>query len=465
MSDRSTWKDKRQRITPERGAPPLFPLYPYQRRVIQDQTRLIGWIKSRQAGGSVGGTLTAVLDMVGRNASWNAMSRTGRQAKRLLEKAATHVRAIDEFVMKRLNQSSIVERITTQEIVLKSGCSFRAMPCDPDTTVGDTANWLLDEWALYPNSERSFAIIKPSIMRGMRLLGVTTPRGRNNKPAELAERFLREGPDCGWSFHFTTIEQAIKEGLEIQDHKGRVITFEEFRKQEIADMGRDLFMQEYMCSFSDASSAFLSYEDLKSCLVDAPLRLLPEQLRMARHLGRRLGAGFDVGRKRDLSVFVIVSRGPDGDWRTETIIPMDRTKFELQRQIVESYMDTGLIDYLNVDEQGVGMQICEQLSDKYPGQVRPISFTNTNKQVMAERVRAIIQSGNIRIISTEEIEDDFLSIQKVTTEAGNVRLESVGNDTHGDYFWGTCLAVDSIAANNGPVEIAIGSARLLRRAS
>jgi len=432
---------------------------PYQRRIIADKARLKGWVKSRQVGGSVGGTLDMVVDALQTHNDWNTMSRTGRQAKKLLRKAADHVEAIDFYLRTRLGQKTIIDKISTEEIVLKCGSVMAALPCDANTTVGDTVNWLLDEWALYPNSEIIFGTIKPSIMHGRRLLGLSTPRGRHGKFAIVHQNWRELGAESGWSFHITTIEDAIREGLVLRDHLGKVLTFEEFRVQEIRDIGLEMWLQEYMCTFLDTITAFLSWEIIQNCGVEGQtLVKSPEQLVQLAGPDCELYAGVDIGRRHDLTVIWIISRNPAGQYRTESIVYLTQTPFRTQEEVLVSYLRTGVIQHCCIDQMGIGMQLAENMQEDFGGIIEPVTFSNSSKLAMGEKLRVQMESGNFTFPLDDDIVEDFASVERVITDQGNVRIAATpGHKTHGDYFWAAAQALHG-ATSFGSGEVAIASA-------
>lgn len=425
-------------IKREVGSDVAVPLLPYQQRFLQDTSRLKGAVKGRQIGGSFMGTLDVVFSALEGGGDWNTMSRTGRQAKKLLAKTADHVRAIDAWARSH-HEPSIYTKITTEEIELSNGAVIAALPCDADTTVGDTCNWFLDENALYPNSERVFGTIKPSIMHGKRMVIVSTPRGRTNKFAKLHEYWQEFGQEVsGWSWHVIPIELAIGEGLTLYDHLGRTLEYEAFKAQEIRDIGMEMWLQEYCCRFMDSILAFLKYEAIQACMKSQFKAVMaPEELRA---LGIPLFAGVDIGRFHDLTVIWIIGK-IDGAWQTVTAYSMFNTTFHEQETVIRRYLQSGAITRMGIDYMGIGMQLWETMATEFPDKVHQVSFTNKSKMEMASRIRVQLEAGALVIPNDEEVEEDFMSIERIVTLSGNQRLEAHGgNRTHGDYFWACCMA-------------------------
>ena len=437
---------------PELRPGPIIPLYAYQTAYIRDKSRLKGWVKSRQIGGSFAATLEIVLDALETGQDWNLMSRSQRQAEKLLLKAARHVRAINQYVVGVLRQPAIVSEkdIGSQKIQLVNGVAIEAMPCDPDTTTGDTCNWLLDEFSLFPKSDQVFGVIKPSIMHGKKIRVLSTPRGRLHKFYDLWRRWEQLGATCGWSWHKVTIEDAVAGGLVIRDENDRPVGLATFKAQEIADIGLELFLQEYMCVFSDKLIAFLTYDTIIACQ-SANLPLV-RQVESLAACGRDLSLGIDVGRKHDLSVGWVTSKTGD-TYTTEGIFVLDRMPFEEQRRVFSSLLKLPNMIGSCIDQQGIGMQLSEELEYAFPGKVERVSFTNTNKAEMAYRLKVAMQAGNFWMPTDPAIVEDFESVERDITESGLVRIAAPRSASgHADRFWAACLAVHC-AATHRPYEL------------
>lgn len=421
----------------------IMPLYPWQSDFLTSPARLKLLLKGRQTGGSTIGTLAVAHDAIMHSQPYNAMSRTGRQAKRLLAKVAIHVRAIDRFLRDTYGVKSVIEKDTTEEIQLTNGAVISSVPCDADTTVGDTVNWLLDEFALYPDSDMTFGKIKPSIMHGKKMMIVSSPRGRGNKFYKIFADHEQHGAKSGWQVWRITIEDAIHQGLRLVDHLGKPITFEQFRDQEIHDVGMEMWMQEYMCSFHDLVSSLVSYELIGKCSVlDETTVRSPSQIFQAWKNGLSIYGGLDIGRFHDITVFWLFGKAADGSIRTLATIPLDRADTPTQIALIASYMETGAITNLCVDYNGIGVGTYDGLNSRFPGSVEKVAFTNTSKMEMSQRLLMEMQARNVMLPKSEDIEEDFASIEKVLTDQGNVRLEARrGGKTHGDYWWAACLAL------------------------
>lgn len=435
--------------------PAVLQLYPFQQRFIDDTARLKLWIASRQIGKSTTATADVVLDVI-RNwqtpRDWNLMSRSQRQARELLLKVRKHAKAINRYIVDVLRGPAILldKNIGNDRLVFENGCTIEAMPCDPDTTVGDTVNWLLDEFDLYPWQREIFAVIKPSIMHGLRLMITSSPRRRDGVFYEIIDRFKREGLASGWSVHRTTIEDAIRDGLHPKDGQGRPLSFEEFYAQEVRDMGEDMFQQEYMCQFIDKLAAYLTYDLVRSCQNQRCFGERP--LESLRALDRELFVGMDPGRSHDSSVIWVVSKRGEFYW-TEAVYTFQNTAFDEQERFMRQLLATGRVAGACIENNGLGMPMAETLERAFPGVVESVTATNAFVAEIAGRVRAAMQCNLLWIPRDEDIVTDFTSIRRVVTDAGNVRIAAPRTSFgHGDRFRACCLAVHA-AATIEPFEL------------
>ena len=419
----------------------IIPLYGYEQRFIDDHSRLKGWLKGRQIGGSFTATLEIALDMVQTGEDWNTMSRSQRQARKLLLKLRNHLLAINRFVVTKLGNDPIIREadIGSERLRLLNGAVAEALPCDPDTTAGDTINWLIDEFALFPKSHEVFGIIKPSIMHGKKMRVIATPRGPLNKFADLYRMFEEQGQTCGWSWHRTTIEDAVADGLVLRDPEGGVVAFDQWRKQEIRDIGDEMYGQEYMCAFSDKLTIFLPFAVIQ--------RSQNPNLQMARSIeslvgcGRDLYVGMDIGRRRNWTVIWVVSRSGDA-FVTEAVFILVETPFEEQERVLGSVLRTHCVGGCAIDAQGNGMELAEKMAKEFPGIVHGVNFTNPLKAEMAGRLRVAMETGNFFMPDDADVAADFASIQRNITAAGNVQIAAPQSGSgHGDCFWAAGLAL------------------------
>lgn len=165
---------------PGRGIVP-FEVRPAQRRALKrwSKDRYSLTLKARQIGWS---TLVAAYQF------WLAffhegetiidISRTEREAIKLLEKTKLGYRRLPEWVKER-GPKSLVDH--QQKMAFDNDSSIVSMPSASDPARGESATLIVvDEWAYLPNPEDAWASIEPVADIGGRIIGLSTANGSGN---------------------------------------------------------------------------------------------------------------------------------------------------------------------------------------------------------------------------------------------------------------------------------------------
>lgn len=404
-------------------------LLPYQRAWVEDRSRFKIWLASRQVGKSFALTLEAVLDAVERRTTWVFLSAGERQALELAEKARLHLDAI-KIAAAELNDDFLDQdgnRYKQLLMRLPNGSRLIFLPANPNTARGYTANVALDEFAFHVDSPAIWAALFPSITRSrdLKLRVASTPQGKSNMYYRLWEGAERLGEQSVWSRHRTDIHQAVSDGLPIDPEELR-----EGLNDPLA------WQQEYLLEFLEEATAYLSYELLATCEdAAATTDLLLEEIDPK---AGDLYLGFDVGRRRDLSVLWLLQRVGDVNW-TRRVIELERTSFAAQREVLY-----GLLPHVRracIDDTGIGMQLAEEAKAKYP-HVEAVTFTSAVKSDLATTLRRAFEDRGVRVPISEPIREDLHSVRRIVTASGNVRFDAERDaGSHADRFWALALAV------------------------
>jgi phage FluMu gp28-like protein len=411
---------------------PAVPLYDYQRRWVADKSRFKIGCWTRQGGKSFGVALEAVDDANETAQNWVALSRGERQSRELMEKARMHAKAyaagasaIDESMFKVDDNEYL--QLT---IVLNNGARIIGLPANPDTARGYTANVILDEFAIHKDSLRIWAAMYGSITRGFKVRIVSTPMGKQNKFYSLWTG------DNGYSKHFTDIYAAVKEGLDVN--------VEELRKGLDDD---EIWAQEYECQFLDEATAFLTFELICGCESEQASMDFDEAIVAP----REFYLGWDIGRKKDLTVLWVIEKIGDVFW-TRAVIRLEKTPYQIQQDFIEA-----LIRKLNIrrccgDATGIGAHLGENLQTRFGTyRVEPVVFTEKVKSDLAVRMLRTYQDHRIRIPIENRLRNALHSVKKVVTAAGHIRFDAERTkDGHADEFWANALAL--MATDQGAIK-------------
>ncbi|MCF8566898.1 hypothetical protein LLE49_19450 [Alicyclobacillus tolerans] len=217
-------------------------------------------------------------------------------------------------------------------------------------------------------------------------------------------------------------------------------------------MDLESFQQEFECAFIDDSTSYFPLDMVYKCVMDdedvqgaqtEQERLMAagfEDLR-AKVTGR-LGAGYDVGRRKDASELVTLDETDNGKIM-RFMATYKQSDFALQERELDRFLEISKPIRLAMDENGIGMQLAEGRRRKFGTQVEPVSFTNASKELMAVQLHREFEKGRsgILIPNDRDLITQIVSIKREVTPNGLFRYSTERNDKHhGDKFWALALA-------------------------
>lgn len=429
-----------------RAASPLEDLLAYQRTWIADESRFKIGLMARQTGKSYITSLEAVRDCLERKTTWVCLSAGERQALEWMHKAREHAEAFrlaaaSDFTRQSKHVPELEEFRDNSEALLNSaefkwphGSRLIAIPANPDTARGYSANVVLDEFSVQENPDQIWRAIFPSISNPLRgqykLRVVFTPNGLGNKSADLWHK------DSNFSKHRVTIHDAVAAGL--------AVDIEELRAGLDDPEG---WAQEYECQFLDAAAVLLSYELIAGCeSAEASAAIDPEWWQTARQ--KQVFIGWDYARKWDLSVPWVVEKIGDvlisrelqefrGMSTPDQIEAMD-SRIRAAKRVCVDYTGAGV---------GLGDELVKRHREWNPkehkfGKVELVNFTQALKLELFPPLRVAFEKREVRIPSNRAIREDLHAMQRVTTAHGNVTYRAPHTDDgHADRTVALALAL------------------------
>src|SRR4051812_3666319 len=181
-------------------------LLPYQSAFAANTARFKIGLWARQTGKDHTATAEAVLDCLQHpGTTWIILAASERQALESLAKAKEWAQIlklqIDEYnetgvarasglPLAGVSPASASPRLSAAEIKWSNGSRLLALPANPQTIRGYSANLILTEFAFYENPDAIWRAIYPAISNPLRggvkkLRIISTPNGLNNKLAQL----------------------------------------------------------------------------------------------------------------------------------------------------------------------------------------------------------------------------------------------------------------------------------------
>jgi len=416
------------------------PLYAYQKRWLLDDSRFKIGMFARQTGKTFTTTLEIVDDCFaaearGSRARWVILSRGERQAREAMEEGVKkHCKAynlaIEEIASTFHGADGTI--YNTLEVVLPGGSRITALPANPDTARGFSANVFLDEFAFHADSRKIWSALFPVISNGYKLRVTSTPNGKGNKFYELMTSGELDGV---WSRHLVDIYTAVADGL----------------PRDIAELkaglnDEDAWAQEYELQWLDEASSWISYELIDG--VESDHAGQPEA-----YSGGACFVGVDIAARNDLFVIWVLEQVGDVYW-TREIIARRRISFAEQDALLDEVFKTYRVLRCCMDQTGMGEKPVEDAQRRYgTTRVEGVLFTGPNKLTMATQGKEAFEDKRIRIpLGDRDLRADLHKLKKITSPTGTPRFVADSDaDGHADRAWACFMALN--AAGNGSVKI------------
>src|SRR5688572_22158109 len=290
----------------------LLHLLPYQADFAANPSRFKIGLWARQTGKDHTATAEAVLDcMQNPGTTWIIVAASERQALESLAKAkdwaAILKLKIADYTEAPGNTPYSIARTASTEIKWSNGSRLIALPANPSTIRGYSANLILTEFAFHENPDAIWRAIYPAISNPLRggvkkLRIISTPNGLNNRFAQLWQSNSESDAPI---FHTSkiTVHDAIASGLTLDPNE-----------LQAGLNDPEAWAQEYLCEFMDNSTVLLPYDLIETCESSLATELsTPESLSTSAIPGRgrpELYAGLDFARKNHLTVLWILERLP-----------------------------------------------------------------------------------------------------------------------------------------------------------
>lgn len=431
-------------------------LYEYQQRWLLNKSRFKVGMFARQTGKTFTTTLEIADDVMeaelaGRRSRWVILSRGERQAKEAInEGVKVHMKAYGlaveviegEFKAGDISYSSL-------EVFTPGGSKITALPANPDTARGFSANVFLDEFAFHRDSKEIWRALFPVISKpGLKLRVVSTPNGKGNKFYELMTSTKKDYEV--WYRQTTDIYEAVRDGLERN--------IEELRAG-LDDA--DSWAQEYELRWLDEASSWLPYEMING-VEDA------EAGQPEKYAGGPCFAGIDISVRNDLFVVWVFEKVGDVLW-TREIIAGKNISFAEQDALLDLVMRKYHIVRVCMDQTGMGEKPVEDAIRRYGStRVEGVLFTMQNKLALATIGKEAFQDRRIRIPrGNQALRDDLHKLKRVASATGAPRfLADSDSAGHADRTWACFLALNAAFTPQKVIEYeSVGSRREFTRKS
>lgn len=420
---------------------PIIDLLPYQLKCIKDRSRFKALMWARGARKTFTVTLELVDDCftqeaAGNRTTWVILSRGERQAMEAMEECKRHASVYMwgcDIKKSDFLSADGKQQFTQLEIRFPGGSRIIALPANPDTARGYTANIFLDEFCIHEKDIEIWRALLPVLRGRYRLIVSSTPKGgRNRKFYQIITE------ETGlWSKHIVNIYDAVAQGLPFDI------------EQEKRAMGDpDGWAQEMELQWLDEASAWLPFELIASCEDDAA------DDAGSGYQGGLVYIGNDIARRHDLWVAWVIEKIGDVLW-TREVVALRRAPFAEQDAAMRRLFDKYRVGRMCIDQTGMGERAVEDYQRWFgSARVEGLLFTAANKQGLATIGKQAFENRTVRIPDRAEIRDDLYKLKKSVTAAGNVRFDADRNDQgHADRTWALFLALNAADQGTVPLEV------------
>ena len=422
----------------------MLSFFPYQRKWLQDRRQFKIGLWARQTGKDHTCAAEAVLEcMTTSGKHWLILACGERQALESLAKAKEFARTIHETLgggkKNSFNESST-------ELRFRNGSRITALPANPETVRGYSANVILTEFAFHHDPDAIWQAVYPSVTNPLRggpkkLRIISTPNGGGN----MFHRLWVQENDC-FARHRVTIHEAMAQGLPIN-----------IAQLKAGMTNPEAWSQEYECQFVDQSSVLLPYSLIEQCETREATETCGD---LSRCTGE-LFVGIDFGRKEDLTACWVLERVGDHLW-TREVLTLPGMSTPAQAEILQPKVQRARRVCLDYTGPGVGLGdlLAEQFGacvhNAPHGKIELCSFSQPFKDELFPKVRAAFERQRIWLPVSPAIREDLHSVHRVVSSNGKFSYRASHRpDGHSDRC--TALALALRAAESVPAVAAASS--------
>lgn len=412
---------------------------PYQERWLWDERRYKEWEKSRRIGATYVvsyGHVRRAVKVAKRDRWFSSADESAakeyilycRQWAEIFEKAAEY---LGEIVIDKKND------ITAFALQFANGNRIHALRSNPKAFRSKGGDVTLDEFAHHDDQREMWRAARPVIQWGGDIELLSTHNGKGFF-FQMVDEAKRKAATTKWSLHSTDIFLAVREGL-ADKIVGRKLSPAEreawLDEQRETCLDEEAWQQEFCCIPMDEATAFLTY-DLIAAIED---ELAGDP---GRYAGGRIFIGNDIARRGDLWVAWVVELVGDVLWTREVSILKGQSFAAQDAEMDRLTRAYPAWERLCMDQTGMGEKPVEDAKRRYGDhKVEGVLMTAAVQQELAFAFKRTIEDRQFRAPKTADVRDDFHSVKKVTTTAGNIRFDAERTKLgHADRFWAASLA-------------------------
>jgi len=371
------------------------------------------------------------------------------------------------------------EAVSTYHVKFPNRREVTALSSNPDAWRGWRGYKIADEFALHKQQADVLDALLPSRMWRQPITICSTHKGKTSEFNKLIIKYKKGLLGDDWNLHTIPITRAVDEGMLEKIYKKPFSAEEraEWLRQKEQEEGIRRWNQEYMCIPEDEEGSFFIYDQIVQCEYDDALwfpfdgvkkfkgsgeeqEALAYFRKVAQHAHQHavgeLYIGEDVGRDVNYTVICLLENLA-GIRFVRAIVALDGMRFQVQQDCVSEWIKLPKHRRTCIDNRGIGRETSERLQERHGSYaVERIDASLKLKEIFAYAVLRLMLDKMLRYPADDTIRDDFHSIRKEKTDAGNIRYVAGKNETdensHGDFYTAIALAVHAAEGATGSMD-------------
>lgn len=373
--------------------------------------------------------------------------------------------------------TGFTEKIKVAYIKFDNGSHIRAFSSNPNAMLVFGGDVGLDEYPRHQRAKELYDVAQARVTWGFDL-GMWGSHKGNDTEFYLKAKVARAGGG-GWSHHFTTIEDAVREGLveKINQTRGTKFTREGFIADCKNRAGDEAVYQEaYMCNPQGSAMRIVPWSQIELCLADYSIErqhleashivemfgpaVAGESAKKAREeriwnylaasfpqllaARRRHNLGYDIAAsgQGDLAAVNIDSKDQGAAW-LRGLLTWRTEDWSFHGAALRFFMRRLSAVRGAGDETGLGRQTCWELATEFPGQFLPVNFASEKHDMFASTMNRLSSAEKRFPRNQPDIAADYFCFSKVHN--GNKWVFTAGKNelnkaSHGDIATAGALA-------------------------
>lgn len=390
---------------------------------------------------------------------------TCRQACEVYKVGKSIVSQGEELVKVPLHDSEnratgFTEEIKVAHIKFDNGSRILAFSSNPNAMLVFGGDVGLDEYSRHQRAAELYMIAQARITWGYDLGIWSSHKGTDSDFYSMIQD-ARAGRG-GWSYHRTTIEDAVAGGLveKINETRGTKFTREGFLA-DCRKRARDeaTYQEAYMCNPQGGTAAIVPWSQLSLCMTDhVGERVHLEEQQIVETFGAfsvagqeerarkieqflrdafpklfaersRHSLGYDIAAsgEGDLAA-VYVDRNEGGNSDLAGLLTFRTQDWDFHKRAVRTFMRTLSSVSAAGDETGLGRQTCWELAQEFPGQFSPVNFSSEKHDMFFATMNRLSVAEKRFPRAWQDVAADFFALRKTWT--GSKWVFTAGTNNH-----------------------------------